>query len=743
MPRPLREIPPFDALSFAGPGAPMKECLHCGLCVDDDAARCPEDGGAVPVSMAGGRILDGRYLLERRLGSGGMGTVYRATHLDLRRAVAVKLVRFRDDRDPSMIERFQLEALALGRLEHPGIVRVTDYGVDSRLRGVPYLVMELLEGKSLLDALREKPLPLARVLEIAEVLAGAIDHAHGKGILHRDLKPANIVLSPDLPGTPPGPAARILDFGLAQFQAPTGRDTPLPPAAALPSSPIAAPSVVAPLTHPDFIVGTPGYMAPEVLAGDRASTRSDLFAFGVVLYEMLTGRHPGSTLDPKGPDPNRPAGPSTLRKALPSEIDEPMLALLALDPAARPATATEAVAALRRGEERAKRRAEEEAARLRIRRLAPPLLAGVVIAAALLGGLAPVAPLEQSLADSRLLLARSRPPDPRILLVSIDDPSLAADPTPLPDRGEEVGDFLLGAFAAGAGTVVFDILAPPQYARSESWNRAILENADRLVLAVQSSESGVVVGPESLGPLATAALGPDRASDLFAWANFEVSPDGAVRTLRSSFRDASAELRPTLAARAAQLFTGANAPLAPAEPFPRIDLSADPSRFEKISWKDAPVLLEKEPGRFRGRLVMVGGEYAGSGDQLYRIPHRGGRRGDWSGLTLQALMTDSALAGYPVRTLDGLAPRLLFALLGALAGAACALVGKGRTRRLVLAGTTVLVFFVASFAGSSRAKLLTPLVVPAMAHVAAAAVIELLRQRPGTASTAGGPHVPA
>src|ERR1035437_1093596 len=171
-----------------------------------------------------GRTLDGKYRIEGRIGRGGMGAVYRATHIGTGRVVAVKVILPQLVQDPEALERFRREARAAGGLRHPNIVDVTDFGtarVDET--DVAYLVMEFLHGKTVRDTLQEQGrLALAVVVDIVEQIALALDEAHRNGIVHRDLKPDNVWLVPDPRG---GHAVRVLDFGLAKLLDPAAPDT--------------------------------------------------------------------------------------------------------------------------------------------------------------------------------------------------------------------------------------------------------------------------------------------------------------------------------------------------------------------------------------------------------------------------------------------------------------------------------------------------------------------------------------
>ena len=216
--------------------------------------------------LAAGTRL-GPYEILAPLGAGGMGEVYRARDSKLDREVAVKVLPTSLARDPAALARFEREAKAVAALSHPNILAVHDFGSSD---GTTYAVMELLEGESLRQRLAEGAIPLRKAAEIAREIALGLAAAHDKGIVHRDLKPENLFLTRD-------GRVKILDFGLArQIALPSSGDT---------HSPTAAPG-----TEPGTVLGTVGYMAPEQLRGQTADHRSDIFSFGAVLYEMLTGR---------------------------------------------------------------------------------------------------------------------------------------------------------------------------------------------------------------------------------------------------------------------------------------------------------------------------------------------------------------------------------------------------------------------------------------------------------------------
>ena len=222
------------------------------------------------MSLAAGTQL-GPYEVMDLLGAGAMGEVYRARDTRLRRQVAVKVLPAAIGSDPARLKRFEQEARAAGALNHPNIVAIHDVGHES---GSPYVVSELLEGETLRDRMGGMPLPARKVMDYAIQIARGLAAAHEKGIVHRDLKPDNIFLTRD-------GGVKILDFGLAKLgRAPFGHNLEDGVSAA----------TCDPHTEEGTVLGTVGYMSPEQVRGENADHRSDIFSFGAVLYEMLTGQ---------------------------------------------------------------------------------------------------------------------------------------------------------------------------------------------------------------------------------------------------------------------------------------------------------------------------------------------------------------------------------------------------------------------------------------------------------------------
>jgi hypothetical protein len=220
------------------------------------------------MSLSPGTKL-GPYEVLAPLGAGGMGEVYRARDPRLSRDVAIKLLPDSVTKDPDRLKRFEQEARSAGSLNHPGLLTVFDVGTTD---GSPYIVSELLEGATLRTLLGEQGLPTRRALDYAVQIARGLAAAHEKGIVHRDLKPENIFITRD-------ERAKILDFGLAKLSRPTEGFQAESAVETVPSP-----------TTPGTVLGTVGYMSPEQVQGLPVSTASDIFSFGAVLYEMLSGQ---------------------------------------------------------------------------------------------------------------------------------------------------------------------------------------------------------------------------------------------------------------------------------------------------------------------------------------------------------------------------------------------------------------------------------------------------------------------
>jgi eukaryotic-like serine/threonine-protein kinase len=265
------------------------------------------------------------FRVVEAIGQGAFGTVYRAVHSLIGKEVALKVLSKAHAHNPLMVRRFVEEARAVSRIHHPSIVDI--FGFGELHDGTPYIVMELLQGRSLCELLREREvLPIERVVAVLGEVASALEAAHRAGILHRDLKPSNVFLTGDIDGEF---NAKLLDFGIAKFLDGSTQ-----------------------MTEAGTLIGTPGYMSPEQCAGEPLANTSDIYALGVLSFELLTGRHPF----PRGNNARMlvqhlvevPPRVSEIANHLPCALDAPVAAMLEKDPARRPQSATEAVEGLRR-----------------------------------------------------------------------------------------------------------------------------------------------------------------------------------------------------------------------------------------------------------------------------------------------------------------------------------------------------------------------------------------------------------
>ncbi len=297
-----------------------KQCPRCKALYQTDAGRCPLDGADLTAAADPrvGALVGAHYRLVRPLGYGSTAAVYHARHEASGRDVALKLLDPRYAATAASKTRFLDEARASNLLRHRNIVDVTDSGVDGDNL---YLVMELLDGEALHERLARGPGAPAEALEAAIDVASALARAHEADVIHRDIKPANIFLCAR------SPRVRVLDFGLAQMH----RDQKL--------------------SITGQIFGTPAYMAPEQVLGERCTPASDLYSLGVTLFEMLTAQMPftGAVIDVML-DRTRLDAPRVcaLSRELTPEVDAVVARLLARAPAARPRDARQVAVELRR-----------------------------------------------------------------------------------------------------------------------------------------------------------------------------------------------------------------------------------------------------------------------------------------------------------------------------------------------------------------------------------------------------------
>ncbi|MEM6456604.1 MAG: serine/threonine-protein kinase, partial [Acidobacteriota bacterium] len=279
-----------------------------------------------------GRVLDGKYRLERKIGKGGFGAVYRAMHIGLNRAVAIKIFR------PSPVSRkkgdgvvrFRREGISACRVDHPNAVSVLDFGISRS--GIAYLVMELLRGRTLGATLKVRHvLSLRRCVEILTPVCSVLMAASAANVLHRDIKPENIFLH----RTEAGEVVKVVDFGIAKLMG----DDDEPDAAAAVSSD--ATGMLSEPMHTTGLIGTPVYMAPERLLSEPYDVRADIYSVGVLLYRMISGRIPFTSkkggfrlmteICEKGPRPLREVCPSC-----PPDVAALVMSAMAQSPDDRP-----------------------------------------------------------------------------------------------------------------------------------------------------------------------------------------------------------------------------------------------------------------------------------------------------------------------------------------------------------------------------------------------------------------------
>ncbi|HLK38435.1 MAG TPA: protein kinase [Polyangiaceae bacterium] len=294
----------------------MKACPQCHIRYPADAVYCFVDGASLATIRDPliGKTIAGRYVIEEILGEGGMATVYRAQHKLVDRPCAVKVMNPSLATDAKVRERFRREAKSAQALAHPNVIEIFDHGeMDD---GVPYMVMELLNGQTLSAVVDAGPLPPARSVPIMIQIARGIARAHDLGVVHRDLKPENIFVCPREDGSD---LVKILDFGIARSRSDTR------------------------LTNAGELFGTPQYMAPERITSGEAGPSVDLYAIGVIFFEMVTGTLPFEASD--APSflikhmKEAPPSPRENNARVPKELDVLILKLLEKDPRARPVDA--------------------------------------------------------------------------------------------------------------------------------------------------------------------------------------------------------------------------------------------------------------------------------------------------------------------------------------------------------------------------------------------------------------------
>ncbi|MGH9767436.1 MAG: protein kinase domain-containing protein [Blastocatellia bacterium] len=302
----------------------VKKCHVCSRTYDPTLSYCLNDGEPLAlVDPLIGATLDGRYRIESYLGGGGMGAVYRATHVHIDTELAVKVLHPDLVANQSAIERFRREAKAAGRIRHPNAIQVTDFGATSE--GIVYLVMELVDGRSLRELIhQEKTFEPRRAINIMHQVCAAIEAAHQSGVIHRDLKPDNILVK----HVGAMEKVKVLDFGIAKLREQSSFS-----------------EAGSALTREGTVIGTPEYMSPEQCRGRGLDARSDIYSLGTILYEMLcgsppfTGDSPFEVVAKHLKDTTRPL--RQIRPAIPGAIERVVMRALEKDPDNRPPSAVD------------------------------------------------------------------------------------------------------------------------------------------------------------------------------------------------------------------------------------------------------------------------------------------------------------------------------------------------------------------------------------------------------------------
>jgi serine/threonine protein kinase len=310
-----------------------------------------------------GHRLDDRYVLESLVATGGMGEVWRGRDEILGRSVAIKVLHDHLAKDPDILERFRTEAVAAARLSHPGVIRVFDTGLDGE---TCYIVMELVEGPTLAESLAKRgPMDAVETIRVARHILDALSHAHAAGVVHRDVKPTNVLTGDH--------AVKVTDFGIAKAAFASGD-----------------------LTATGKLLGTAKYLAPEQAAGNAVDGRADLYALGIVMYEMLTGRVPFEAETDLATAMLRltevPTPPRALRSGIPRALETVVVRALSRDPDDRFQSADEMSSALEGVDRPSERTVPSEPAHREpsIFRswMLIPLILGVLTAAAIVAGVA-------------------------------------------------------------------------------------------------------------------------------------------------------------------------------------------------------------------------------------------------------------------------------------------------------------------------------------------------------------------
>lgn len=604
------------------------------------------------------------YKILEKLGQGGMGVVYKAEDTKLKRRVALKFISPELTKDIKSKKRFTHEARASAALDHPNICAI--YGIEETEDGQMFIVMAFYEGETLKDKIEKGPLNINEAIDIAIQITEGLDKAHKKNIIHRDIKSANIIITVE-------GVVKIVDFGLAKLIGHTK------------------------LTKEGTTLGTVAYMSPEQIFGEEVDQRTDIWSFGVVLYEMITGQLPFkgeyeqtvmySVLN------KEPIPLTSLRKDTQKNLESIVNKSLEKDLSNRyqnikeiqeelknTTTSTLAESTLQTELDSVKNKKAPSklhesfnknlyrnlSGQKVLKRIRKALILNLIFVLCfwLLKDFPLFQNIENLLVDLRFQLTPTITPDNRILLISFDETTMQLDPTLLVEKADEMGALLQNIIDAGAKGIAIDFILPERWNQSESFVKFILKNQGNLILASYIKKDGTLIGPELISGLIMAAIGsPEQAEALFGFINIKPDSDGRIRSTKIGLQKQKGEWIYSMPAKLFQMLAGNVLSSKQVQERHWIDYSVNWRKFQKIYWRDLSLFLKQKPGLFKSKIVLVGGEYEGSQD-FHKIPHRLGLNFDEaSGLTINALILNTLLQNKPIRVLKELSVLIFFTLI--------------------------------------------------------------------------------
>ena len=604
------------------------------------------------------------YKILEKLGEGGMGVVYKAQDTKLDRTVALKFFPPHLSINKEEKKRFIHEAKAAAALDHQNICAVHEIGETED--GQMFIAMAFYEGETLKDKIEKGPLNINEAIDIAIQITEGLDKAHKKNITHRDIKSANIIITEE-------GVVKIVDFGLAKLKGHTK------------------------LTKEGTTMGTVAYMSPEQILGEEVDQITDIWSFGVVLYEMITGQLPFkgeyeqtvlySVLN------KEPIPLTSLRKDIPKKLESIVSKSLEKDLSNRyqnikeiqeelkntttstlaESTSQAELDSVNNNKVTSKLHESFNKNLYRIlsgqkvpKRIKKALILNLIFVLCfwLLKDFPLFQNFENLLVDFRFQLTPTITPDNRILLISFDETTMQLDPTLLVEKADEMGALLQNVMDAGAKGIAIDFILPERWNQSESFVKFILKNQGNLILASYIKKDSTLIGPELISGLIMAAIGsPEQVEALFGFINIKPDSDGRIRSANIGLQKQNGEWIYSMSAKLFQILTGNDLSSKQVQKPQWINYSVNWRKFQKVYWRDLPLFLKQKPGLFKSKIVLVGGEYEGSQD-FHKIPHRLGLDFDEaSGLTINALILNTLLQNKPIRVLKELSVLIFLTLI--------------------------------------------------------------------------------